>query len=100
MVVDRGDFVSQVTATVAALQRMEGDLETTQREVRSLGVIARSFVERDISSSTGRNFGEWLAAAASLRRSLSQVLEVQNDANVAAARRAITAELPRLRTLR
>jgi hypothetical protein len=100
MPVDQSALESQVVATVAALRRMEGDLETTKREVQSLGFIARSFVERDISSATGRNFGEWLSAAVSLRNSLQRLSGTADGASIDAARGAIAAELPRLRTLR
>lgn len=100
MAVDWSEVGNQVAATVAALKRMEGNLELTMREVQQLGFIARSFVERDISSATGRNFGEWRTAAAALRASLEQVQGAGSTTAVAPARRAIATELPRLRVLR
>jgi hypothetical protein len=99
MAVDRSVLESQVMATVAALKRMEGDLENTKREVQNLGFIARSFVERDISGATGRNFGEWLSAASNLRASLERVQGEADGAAGTAARAAIATELPRIRSL-
>lgn len=85
------------TTTIAA---MEQQLRETQADLQKLPFFARAFVERDMSSSTGRSFADWLSGAARLRGALAPLAGDPAATQADAARRAIQDELPRLATLR
>jgi len=53
-----------------ALSEMEQQLRKTQAAVSGLGFFARGFVEKDISSATGRGFDNWIDAIVRLRDAL------------------------------
>jgi hypothetical protein len=89
-------LAAQIQETVNALSEMEHQLRATQSEVSGLGFFARGFVEKDISSNTGRSFGDWISATTRLRTTLSAAQQGQQ----ADARRAIQDELPRIASLR
>ena len=90
----------QVQQAVARLQTMEGQLRSTQADVQGLPFLARGFVERDISSSTGRSFAEWIATSVRLRQALEPLAGTSGAAAPGAIRRTIGDELPRLAKLR
>jgi hypothetical protein len=88
----------QARTAMQTLTSMEQQLRETHQQVQGLGFIGRGFVERDISSATGRGFGEWIAAAVRLRECLNPVASGSGGAT--SARQILTDELPRLAALR
>lgn len=90
----------RVRTALQTLIAMEAHLRAVQQYVQGLGFMARSFVERDITSSTGRGFGEWIAATARLKTSLTSLSSGTHTGAVATARQTLTDELPRLAALR
>ena len=89
-----------VAAATATIAKMEQQLRETQADLQKLPFFARAFVERDISSSTGRSFADWLPAAARLRGALEPLAGDPAPTQADAARRAIQDELPRLAKMR
>ncbi|HVA91405.1 MAG TPA: hypothetical protein VNL71_16360 [Chloroflexota bacterium] len=89
---------STLESTAQAVRAMTVRLKRTQAEVQGLGFIARSFVEKDISGSTGRSLADWAKAA----DTLASVLDAASRDGQAQGRatQAITAERPRLAALR
>lgn len=90
----------QAQQVVARLQTMEGQLRSTQADVQGLPFLARGFVERDISSSTGRSFADWIATSVRLRQLLEPLAETSGTAAPGVVRQTIADELPRLAKLR
>ncbi len=89
---------SAMEITAQAVRAMSIRLKRIQGEVQALGFIARSFVEKDISSSTGRSLADWARAA----DTLASVLDTASRDEQAQGRatQAIAAERPRLAALR
>lgn len=92
------DLPVLLDATAGSVREMTGRLKYIQTEVQGLGFIARTFVEKDFSSSTGRGLADWARAA----EALAVALEAARDNPQARPRAAQTigAERPRLATLR
>ena len=89
---------ASLEAAVAAVRELTSRLRQVQGEVQRLGFIARAFVERDISSSTGRSLADWTKAADALGSALAAApADPQSRARAAAL---VAAERPRLATLR
>ena len=89
---------ANLESTLTSVRSLTERLKQTQARVQSLGFIARGFVEKDISGSTGRSLPEWAKAAESLSAMLAAA---GNDAQARArAAQAIAAERPRLAALR
>jgi hypothetical protein len=84
--------------TAGAMRVMTTRLNSTQAEVRNLGFIARTFVEKDFAGSTGRGLADWAKAA----DALAGVLEAasRDPHTYGRAAQAIAAERPRLVSLR
>ncbi len=89
---------ADLEATAAEVRELTNRLRMVQGEVRKLGFIARAFVERDISSSTGRSLADWANAADALGKVLAAA--ASDPQRQAAAGALVAAERPRLATLR
>jgi hypothetical protein len=87
-------------STLDEVGRMEQQLRLTQKEVQGLGFLARGFVQRDISSNTGRGYDEWIAAAGRLHATLTRILSGLPAVSSSADSKTIAEELRRLGTLR
>jgi hypothetical protein len=91
------DLQRQVQQTLERLQRLESQLRATQADIKGLPFLARGFVERDISSSTGRNLAEWIATSNRITQALAPLAD---GAPAGSAGQVIQSELPRLEALR
>ena len=93
------DLRQRIEATAQKVQAMEGQLRSIQADVHKLPFLARGFVERDISSSTGRSLGEWAAASQRMHQALSNVVQT-GAGGLGGLKSAIATELPKLGVLR
>jgi hypothetical protein len=98
MAVEDEEQQSNLRAAADSLRIMTDRLRRIQSEVQRLGFFARSFVEKDISSSTGRSLAAWGTAAEALATALASALS--DPARLVAALSLVAAERPRLATLR
>ena len=89
---------ANLEAAAAALHEMTGRLRRIQEEVRQLGFIARGFVEKDVSGSTGRSLADWAKAADALGAALGSA--ISDPSRLGSAQALVAAERPRLATLR
>lgn len=89
----------RLEAVAQQLETLETQLRSLLGDVQKLPFLARGFVERDLSSSTGRSLPEWAAACRTMRQSLLQTIQAGSERHAVAARE-IDAELPRLAGLR
>jgi hypothetical protein len=89
---------ADLEATAVEVRELTNRLRMVQGEVRKLGFIARAFVERDISGSTGRSLADWANAADALGTVLAAA--ASDPQRRAAAGALVAAERPRLATLR
>jgi hypothetical protein len=98
MTIEAEEQQTNLKAAAAALVEMTNRLRRTQAEVQRLGFIARGFVEKDISGSTGRSLAAWATAAEALAAALNSA--VSDPTRFGAAQTLVAAERPRLATLR
>jgi hypothetical protein len=98
MAVEDEEQQSNLRAAADSLRVMTNRLRRIQSEVQRLGFFARSFVEKDISGSTGRSLAAWSTAAEVLATALASA--VSDPARLGAALSLVAAERPRLATLR
>jgi len=84
--------------TAGSVRVMTANLKRTQAEVQNLGFIARTFVEKDFSGSTGRGLADWAKAADTLAGVLDSAS--RDPQTYGRAAQAIAAERPRLASLR
>lgn len=98
MGLDAEALPAALETTAGSVRVMTAHLKRTQAEVQNLGFIARTFVEKDFSGSTGRGLADWVKAA----ETLAGVLESASRDPQAYRRasQAIAAERPRLASLR
>lgn len=93
------DARSRIDAVVDQVHTLEDQLRKIQAEIKGLPFLARGFVERDISSSSGRNLTEWTVASQKMQQALSRAAQgVDADGRSLAA--TIAVELPKLASLR
>jgi len=67
------DARSRIEAVVDQVHTLEDQLRKIQAEIKGLPFLARGFVERDISSSSGRNLTEWTAASQKMQQALLDI---------------------------
>ncbi|MGH2387911.1 MAG: hypothetical protein ACRDIE_06860 [Chloroflexota bacterium] len=98
MAIDDDRQRANLEAAAAAVREMTGRLRKTQAQVQRLGFIARGFVEKDVSGSTGRSLADWAKAGDALGAALAAApADPQSQARAGAL---LAAERPRLATLR
>lgn len=98
MALDAEALRAALETTAGSVRVMTANLKRTQAEVQNLGFIARTFVEKDFSGSTGRGLAEWAKAADTLAGVLDAASRDPHAHGRAA--QAIAAERPRLASLR
>jgi uncharacterized protein YoxC len=93
------DLQQRLDGVAQQLQDLESQLRSLVGEVQKLPFLAKAFVERDVSSATGRSLVEWAAACRKMQQSLLQAGTGEAVGRTAAVQE-IDAELPRLAGLR